>query len=178
MGSHVQNGENTWASESITLLHTKVPVKGCVTKDTSGSTCADSPSNWHDQDGENYNCGWYAIGSNCQDYGHGWKHNGKNAAMACCACGGGSSSFYTSKVHVDEHNEDEEKEVESGITCGCPSSCTSSILSTMVNDKSIEERISWIVDNLNESEEEACELVCGEEFDEICGSECNPSDCK
>ena len=72
MRSEVKSGESVWSSESVTKLRTVIPSKSCISKETGGSTCTDIPG-WHDKDGPAYNCAWYAIGSNCDDYGHGWK---------------------------------------------------------------------------------------------------------
>lgn len=36
----------------------------------SPTACLNSPENWHDYDGEAYNCGWYSNGGHCQAYGH------------------------------------------------------------------------------------------------------------
>ena len=89
------------------------------------------------------------------------------------------SSFHTdNSPNAADEKANNGTTIETNITCGCSDSCTSSILGTKVDDRTIEEHIYWIVDNLNESEEEACELVCGEEYDDICGDQCNPSQCK
>lgn len=52
--------------------------------------CYDSPAGWHDSDGSQYNCNWYADGNNCV-YGDFFANQGVTANDACCACGGGSS---------------------------------------------------------------------------------------
>ena len=36
----------------------------------SPTSCLNSPENWHDTDGPNYNCYWYSQGANCETYGH------------------------------------------------------------------------------------------------------------
>ncbi len=72
MGPSVKQGESTWSSESIATLHNTFPNRGCITTESGGSTCTDIPG-WHDQDGSSYNCKWYSLGSNCADYGNGWK---------------------------------------------------------------------------------------------------------
>ncbi len=103
---------------------------------------------------------------------------GYNAASACCSCGGGKS-IVAAGAHEEEEEEDGGNEDYNGVghvSCGCPS-CTSDILETVVDNETIGQRIKWIVDNLNESEVDACELVCGEELDDICGDACNPSTC-
>jgi len=53
------------------------------------ANCQDSPLGWHDSDGAQYNCAWYAQGTNCQSYGDSYENDGKTANEACCACGGG-----------------------------------------------------------------------------------------
>jgi len=52
------------------------------------TTCRDIPD-WHDSDGEKFNCEWYGnIETRCQ---HGNKHpnQGHSSKTACCICGGG-----------------------------------------------------------------------------------------
>jgi hypothetical protein len=44
---------------------------------------------WHDADGSQYNCDWYALGTSCSDYGTSYANFGMTASEACCACGGG-----------------------------------------------------------------------------------------
>jgi len=53
------------------------------------ASCQDNPLGWHDADGPQYNCAWYAQGTNCESYGDGFENDGKTANEACCACGGG-----------------------------------------------------------------------------------------
>lgn len=53
------------------------------------TNCQDNPLGWHDADGSQYNCVWYAQGTNCETYGDGFENDGKTANEACCACGGG-----------------------------------------------------------------------------------------
>lgn len=55
----------------------------------SPTSCVDSPENWHDIDGPEYNCAWYAQGNNCNDYGDLFENFGSTANEACCVCGGG-----------------------------------------------------------------------------------------
>lgn len=60
----------------------------------SPTSCLNSPENWHDTDGQNYNCYWYSQGANCETYGHltAYAMYGKTANEACCGCGGGVRS--------------------------------------------------------------------------------------
>lgn len=181
MNHSIGNGSYVWSNDSQGGLHHKVPGATCVTTDTLGGTCTDNPVGWHDADGAPYNCGWYSHGSNCADYGHGWKTNGKNAVEACCACGGGIKTVFDDNLNqVDDAATDKiispSTSETKGITCGC-NSCTPDTLTTVVEGQSLHDRIAFIVDNLNETEEEACELVCGEQFPEICGLACNPFKC-
>jgi hypothetical protein len=46
---------------------------------------------WHDVDGTNYNCSWYAEDDHCEMYGLQYEFNGTTAKRACCACGGGTN---------------------------------------------------------------------------------------
>mmetsp|Transcript_29584 Transcript_29584/g.62319 ORF Transcript_29584/g.62319 Transcript_29584/m.62319 type:complete len:522 (+) Transcript_29584:1631-3196(+) len=62
-----------------------------------------------------------------------------------------------------------------GTRCGC-SSCTTSILERDADGYPVGGRIDWVVANMGQSEQEACSLVCGDEFPDVC-SECNPGQC-
>merc|ERR1712150_211071 len=64
--------------------------------DNVGGTgiCQDDPPGWHDSDGDEYNCAFYATGTNCAEYGDGFANNGVTANDACCACGGGTTPSY------------------------------------------------------------------------------------
>ena len=56
--------------------------------------CIDSPSNWHDSDGPEFNCSWYSIGNRCEEHGDGYAGvDGKTANEACC-------SFILNKLKV------------------------------------------------------------------------------
>lgn len=46
---------------------------------------------WHDADGPEYDCFFYATDSNCHDYGLRFSNFNMTAREACCACGGGGS---------------------------------------------------------------------------------------
>ena len=52
------------------------------------SGCTDK-GGWFDSDGIEFNCLWYAEGTNCA-YGNLSAHAGLTAKTACCACGGGN----------------------------------------------------------------------------------------
>ena len=62
-----------------------------VTHKPAGASCADTPA-WFDADGPTYNCQWYAKGTRCSSYGHGYANKGQTANQACCACGGGQQA--------------------------------------------------------------------------------------
>lgn len=53
--------------------------------------CDNSPQDWHDSDGEDFDCIWYALDNNCASFGHDFANNGLTANQACCVCGGGVS---------------------------------------------------------------------------------------
>lgn len=59
--------------------------------------------------------------------------------------------------------------------CGC-NSCTDSILERNADGYSVGSRIDWVQANMGRSENDACSLVCGDEFPGICG-ECNAGQC-
>jgi len=62
-----------------------------TTSPTAAPPCTDSPEGWYDSDGTDYDCDWYAQGSNCEVYGDLFENFGKTANEACCACGGGEA---------------------------------------------------------------------------------------
>ena len=51
--------------------------------------CYDFPANWFDEEGDKFNCLWYADKENCEHYGNDYENFGKTAKQACCVCGGG-----------------------------------------------------------------------------------------
>lgn len=55
--------------------------------------------------------------------------------------------------------------------CGC-SSCTTSVLGRDAGGVSVGNRIDWVMDNMGRSEEDACDLVCGVEYPDVC-EECD-----
>jgi len=62
---------------------------GVVVSDTG---CHDTP-NWHDSDGENYDCDFYALTNNCATYGSQFAGVAEQTAnQACCVCSGGSGA--------------------------------------------------------------------------------------
>jgi len=62
-----------------------------------------------------------------------------------------------------------------GSRCGC-SSCSSSVLGRNAEGFSVESRIDWVKTNKGKSESDACDIVCGDEYPNICG-ECDPGRC-
>jgi len=68
--------------------------------------CTDTPSGWHDRDGDQYDCAWYASRTDrCERFGHLFAHQGLTANDVCCTCGGGlmaeSFSIITSQLNGD-----------------------------------------------------------------------------
>ena len=64
----------------------------------------------------------------------------------------------------------------SNTRCGC-SSCISSVYNKYADGHKVVSRIDWVKANRNLSETQACRLVCGNEYPNVCGKECNPSRC-
>lgn len=75
--------------------------------------CSDAVANWHDSDGSQYTCDWYATTSNaCNQYGHDFENFGHTASTACCACGGGNTGVWNSILNgrrqlSDDSNADQ-----------------------------------------------------------------------
>jgi beta-glucanase (GH16 family) len=67
------------------------------------------------------------------------------------------------------------------LDCGCGSSCGASTLYQIVTiisgSHSCLDRITWTMENLGKSEEEACSMISSE-FPATCGQGCNPGTCK
>ena len=61
--------------------------------------------------------------------------------------------------------------------CGCGNKCNSSVLNRNANGFKVGSRISWVQRNMGKSEKEACSMVCGREFPNICSAECDPNSC-
>lgn len=64
--------------------------------------------------------------------------------------------------------------------CGCPSQCNSSVLDLVATDDAgsftCRDRIMWVMENLGQTQEDACASVSNE-FPSICGQGCNPYSC-
>merc|ERR1712165_372214 len=94
------SGNNNACQGSLTCSNNRcVDGNGAPTPPTrpsptppTGGRCQDSPLNWHDDDGERFNCEWYAENDYCERFGDKYFNFGKNANQACCACGGGTTS--------------------------------------------------------------------------------------
>ena len=74
-------------TKSPTRSPTSSPTKKEPDLNFQDKDCIDSPIDWHDADGPQYDCTWYANGSNCQYHGNSYANMGKTANQACCACG-------------------------------------------------------------------------------------------
>lgn len=58
----------------------------------SDTGCHDTP-NWHDADGANYDCVFYALDNNCATYGNQYAGvAGQTANQACCVCSGAAAA--------------------------------------------------------------------------------------
>ena len=68
-----------------------MPFNSAPTPSQPGN-CVDSPLDWFDSDGSDYNCEWYEENGHCVTSGDDYANNGITANMACCACGGGSTN--------------------------------------------------------------------------------------
>jgi hypothetical protein len=69
--------------------------------------------------------------------------------------------------------------VEDTRYCGCPE-FTEDIWALDAEDYSCGARITWLLENESTTyptEEDACKLVAGNQFPEICGTKCNPDTC-
>jgi hypothetical protein len=63
--------------------------------------------------------------------------------------------------------------------CGCPE-CTKDIWDLDAEDYSCGARITWLLENEftnYPADEDACRLVAGSQFPDICGAKCNPDTC-
>lgn len=65
-------------------------------EDGQGGRCRDlvpkGQKLWHDSDGQQYHCDWYAKDNNCATHGNDYPNFGSTANQACCACGKGGNS--------------------------------------------------------------------------------------
>jgi len=61
-------------------------------REESSSGCEDETldegEEWHDSDGDEYDCDWYSNENNCEEYGDAYENDGYTAKQACCACAG------------------------------------------------------------------------------------------
>ncbi len=82
--------ERGTANEACCACGGGSPDPPALSDETLTPGCSNNPSNWVDKDGDN--CAFYAIGSNCDDFGDdNFGVATKTARSACCACGGGIS---------------------------------------------------------------------------------------
>ena len=71
---------------------------GGTLRELNPVSCEDSPDNWHDSDGSQYDCQWYSNEDRCTKYGHSYSNFGKTAQEACCSCNGGVSNPMSNEV--------------------------------------------------------------------------------
>jgi len=69
---------------ALTESPTSSPPNSTPTPTPSGS-CNDA-ENWHDSEGSQYTCDWYAEREHCEHYGSSFANDGKTAQQACCVC--------------------------------------------------------------------------------------------
>ena len=83
LNANIGNGENTSIAEVKIYLDSGPAVD-------VPSTCTDTvpsgESKWHDSDGQDYDCDWYALSTNCAQHGDQFLKFGLTANQACCAC--------------------------------------------------------------------------------------------
>jgi hypothetical protein len=91
----------------INIIAENCPVTcGTCPSPTASPTieCHDLYQDWHDSDGEEYSCQYYAQGNFCELYGHLFANpefRYATANEACCVCGGGfHGSFFPSAAPV------------------------------------------------------------------------------
>eukprot|EP00565_Helicotheca_tamesis_P001902 CAMPEP_0185725334 /NCGR_PEP_ID=MMETSP1171-20130828/1619_1 /TAXON_ID=374046 /ORGANISM="Helicotheca tamensis, Strain CCMP826" /LENGTH=540 /DNA_ID=CAMNT_0028393439 /DNA_START=149 /DNA_END=1771 /DNA_ORIENTATION=- len=65
-----------------------------------------------------------------------------------------------------------------GFDCDCSASCTSEVLNYFAGPYKVGDRIKWLIESQAYGEQEACTTVCGSEFPDLCGTQCNPHACK
>ena len=70
-----------------------------VTLEDTQQSCEDDPLGWHDKDGQEFDCKWYAEEDRCRKFGsrEDLRNQGKVAKEACCACGGGLKTCLSCK---------------------------------------------------------------------------------
>ena len=86
MNAESSNQHDYSTIEVYTSVREKCPTSTQQCSDKSVKNLA-----WHDSDGADYNCQWYALGNNCAESGDSYANFGMTAKEACCACGGGMS---------------------------------------------------------------------------------------
>ncbi len=66
--------------------------------------------------------------------------------------------------------------VTTTFNCGCPETCTKEVLDYPAGGYTCGIRIKWLIDNVGKSEHDACSLVSGIEFTDMCAG-CDPNRC-
>mmetsp|Transcript_18390 Transcript_18390/g.23151 ORF Transcript_18390/g.23151 Transcript_18390/m.23151 type:complete len:338 (-) Transcript_18390:168-1181(-) len=104
--------------------------------------CTDSIEGWYDIGGPVYNCEWYSIDGNCDDYGAFFAREGKTANDVCCACGGG---VYNEEEDDDDNNANDDNDTTPALTPSGSSggsdateSPTSDIISALNQDEQLQ----------------------------------------
>jgi len=90
------SGAKEWLTEEI-CNHSTLPkpsfcngFEPTTQTPTTTPDCWDNPLGWYDEEGEAYDCPWYADDGNCEKYGDQYPNDGITAQEACCVCGGGA----------------------------------------------------------------------------------------
>jgi len=66
---------------------------------------------------------------------------------------------------------------DDAFDCGCPETCNKAVLNSIAGiEFTCGVRIQWLVSNMGKSREEACTIVAGVEFKDICAG-CDPNRC-
>jgi len=68
------------------------------------------------------------------------------------------------------------KSQDNQFDCGCPKTCTRAIQLADAHGSTCKSRIKWLVDNLGQSEYDACEQIALTEYPNECGG-CSPNLC-
>jgi len=85
-------------------------------EETQESQCEDVEG-WYDEEGQFFNCDWYAVGDHCERYGSQYRGEYCLAAdEACCACGGSSQALETNGCN---NNDDDKPELVWSGRFGC-----------------------------------------------------------
>ena len=101
--------------------------------------------------------------------------------LTCSLVSSTENSTTAMTMTKDEYVEKEEeftgvRSLQSS-RCGC-SSCSSPVLSRNAGGHAVGARIDWLKNVKRKSEQEACKIVCRDEFSNICGRECDPNQCR